>query len=239
MRRHLIALLIVAVVMATLIARPPVASCQATPPPFNAPGWSVKMACAYCHSMHGGTVVTRGAAAIEALCMSCHNGTYTDPGTGKSAVLVAPHENSRTAYGTWKVSCLGCHNPHRNAKADGSETDSARCNTSTGCGNWMLIGDWVREANSTDGLARIRRPVIVDTLGNNNSGGRNLFTDDVMDGYYCSNTVSIDTPTNSGTVRAGNVVTIKTTASHRFSVGQNVRIGGVTNTHSMAARSQL
>jgi len=93
----------------------------------------------------------------------------------------------------------------------------------------MLIGDLVPEANSSDGLARIRRPVIVDTLGNNNSGDRNPFTDDVMDGFYCSNTQDIETSANSGAVRSADVVTIKTTASHGFSAGQSVKIGGVTD----------
>ncbi|MBZ5701070.1 MAG: hypothetical protein LAN84_04420 [Acidobacteriia bacterium] len=146
------------------------------------------MPCAYCHNMHGGTVVTRGEAAIEALCLSCHNGTYTDPQTGKTAVKVATHFNSRTNYGTWKISCLGCHSPHRYAKAEGTET----LNPPNGYGNWMLVGDWVQEASSTDGLARIRRPVIVDTNGDNGGTGRTKFTDDVMTGYYCSSGIAND-----------------------------------------------
>ncbi len=198
---------------------------QASPPPFNAPERSTKMSCAYCHNTHSGTFVTVGTSAIEAMCMSCHNGTYTDPVTGATAIQVAAHDNSRTSYGTWKVSCLGCHSAHRDVKAKGSEV----ANPPNGYGNWMLVADWVREASSTDLLARVRRPVIVDTLNNNNSGGRNPFTDDVMDGFYCSNTADVETAANSGAVRSANVVTIKTITSHRFSVGNNVRIGGVTN----------
>ena len=229
MKRYSTILWILPLVMGILLARPQTTLCQATPPPYNTPGRSTKMACTYCHNMHGGDVVAEGDAVVEALCMSCHNGSYTDPVTGKTAAQVATHENSRTVYGTWRITCLGCHSPHYNAKADGSETDTTRCNTTTGCGNWMLIGDIVREANSTDGIARIRRPVIIDTLGNNNSGTRNPYTDDVMDGYYCSNTITIDTPTNSGAVRASNVVTITTIYSHHFSVGQSIRIGGIVD----------
>lgn len=160
-----------------------------TPPPFNAPARSLKMTCTYCHQLHGGTLKPTGTAAIEALCMSCHNGTFTDPQTGKTAVLVATHENSRTSYGNWRVSCLGCHSPHRYAKAEGTDA----LNPPTGYGNWLLVGDWVREAGSaTDGLARIRRPVIVDTNGDNGGTGKNRYTDDVMTGYYCASGIAND-----------------------------------------------
>ena len=226
MKRHLIKLSILHMAVGIIISWPPSALPQATPPPFNTPGRNLKMACTYCHSLHGGTVVTRGTAAIEALCMSCHNGTFTDPVTGKTAVLVATHENSRTSYGTWKVSCLSCHSPHRNAKADGSQTDSTRCNTTTGCGNWMLIGDWVPEADPTDGLARIRRPVINDPLGNNGTTNNRRYEDDVMDGYYCDSSADISA---NGAVRSGGVVTVTTITSHRFLQSQTVRIGGVTD----------
>lgn len=193
-------------------------SAQATPPPFNAVERSYKMPCAYCHSVHGGTTVTKGTAAIETLCMSCHNGTFTDPVTGRSAVAVVTHENSRSSYGTYRISCLGCHSPHRNAQAVGSTY-----------GNWMMLGDWVSEENSTDGLARIRRPFIVDVNGDNGGTGRTRYEDDVMDGYSCSNVADIDTAANSGAVRAGNVVTIRTQTSHRYSAGSSVWIGGVTD----------
>jgi len=225
MKQHSMTLSMMTFAAAILLAMPTPAPGQATPPPFNAPARSTKMACAYCHSLHGGTVVTRGTAAIEATCMSCHNGTYTDPVTGRTAVLVATHENSRTGYGAWRVSCLGCHSPHRNAKAEGSEA----VNPPSGYGEWMLIGDWVPEANSSDGIARVRRPVINDPLGNNGTTDNRRYEDDVMDGYYCSNTRDIDTPANSGAIRSANVVTVKTTASHGLSAGQSVRIGGVTN----------
>lgn len=225
MTRRLTTSVVAATAVAVALAVPMLLFGQATPPPFNPPERSTKMSCAYCHTSHGGTFVTSGTAQVEALCMSCHNGSYTDPVTGRTAIRVAAHVNSRTNYGTWKVSCLGCHSAHRNAKASGSET----ANPPNGYGNWMLVADWVREASSTDGLARIRRPFIVDTLGNNNGGGRNPFTDDVMEGYYCSNSADIDSIANSGAVRSANVVTIKTITSHRFSVGNSVRIGGVAN----------
>jgi len=184
------------------------------------------MPCAYCHSVHNGTVVTRGTAAVEALCLSCHNGSFTDPVTGRSAVLVQTHTTTRSDYGTYKVSCLGCHSPHRNAKAVGSET----VNPPSGYGNWMLAGDWVYESSTADGLARVRRPRITDVLGNNGGTGKTRFEDDVMDGYYCSSVADIDTAANSGAVRSGNVVTIRTTTTHGFSAGSTVRIGSVANT---------
>lgn len=215
----------VIVVTGVAVAAPVLLSGQATPPPFNAPERSYKMPCAYCHSVHGGITVTTGTAAIEALCMSCHNGTFTDPVTGRQALLVAAHTTSRSAYGTYYVSCLGCHSPHRNAKAVGSDA----VNPPVGYGNWMLLGDWVPEANSGDLLARGRRPVIIDVLGNNGTTNNRRYEDDVMDGYYCSNAADIDTAANSGAVRSNNVVTIKTTASHRYSVGNSVWVGGVAN----------
>ena len=208
-----------------VIALPMIVLGQASPPPFNSPGRSSKMPCAYCHNLHGGNVVTQGTAQVEALCMSCHNGTFTDPVTGRTAVLVATHDNSRTNRGAWKVSCLGCHSPHRNDKAAGSQV----VNPPNGYGNWMMIGHLVPEASSTDLLARIRRPVIIDVLGDNNGTRNSRFQDDVMDGYYCSNNAEINTAANSGAVRAGGVVTIKTLTSHRFSVGNSVRIGSVVN----------
>ncbi len=225
MTRSFMNFLAAALVAGLAVALPILVIGQASPPPFNAPERSTKMSCAYCHNTHSGTFVTVGTNAIEALCMSCHNGTFTDPVTGRTAVAVATHTDASSSYGTYKVSCLGCHSAHRNVKADGSDV----VNPPSGYGNWMLIGDLVSEASSADRLARIRRPVIVDTLGNNNSGNRNIFTDDVMDGFYCSNVADVETAANSGAVRSGNVVTIKTAASHRFPVGTSVRIGSVAN----------
>jgi len=214
-----------ALVAAIAIAVPVLLFGQATPPPFNAPGRSYKMPCAYCHSLHGGTVVTSGTAAVESMCMSCHNGTFTDPVTGRTAVEVAVHTDARSNYGTYRVSCLGCHSPHRNATAVGSDA----VNPPDGYGNWMMVGDWVPEASSTDGLARIRRPVIIDVNGDNGGTGNRRYQDDVMDGFYCSNVADIETAANSGAVRVANVVTITTTASHRYSAGDSVWTGGVAD----------
>jgi len=214
------------VVTGIALAMPVLLSGQASPPPFNPPARSYSMPCAYCHSVHNGTVVTRGTDAVEVLCMSCHNGTFTDPVTGRAAVQVEAHTTSRSDYGAYKISCLGCHSPHRNAKAVGSET----VNPPDGYGNWMLIGDWAYEASTTDGLARLRRPRIIDVNGDNGGTGRTRYTDDVMEGYYCSNVADVDTAANAGAVRSGNVVTIKTVTIHGFSAGSTVRIGGVTNT---------
>jgi predicted CXXCH cytochrome family protein len=225
MKRSLMMFVIAAMGLGMALALPMIVLGQASPPPFNNPSRSVKMPCAYCHDLHGGNVVTQGTAQVEALCMTCHNGTFTDPVTGATAVEVAPHDNSRSSYGDWKVSCLGCHSPHRNAKAAGSEVT----NPPNGYGNWMLIGSRVPEASSTDLLARIRRPVIIDVAGDNNGTGNRRYEDDIMDGYFCSNTAEVETAGNSGAVRAGGVVTITTVTSHRFSLGDSVWIGSVAD----------
>jgi len=224
-KKHLTICLGAFVGTVVVLAVPVLLSGQASPPPFNPPARSYKMPCAYCHSVHGGTVVTSGTAAIESLCMSCHNGTFTDPVTGRTAVEVAVHTDTRSNYGTYRVSCLACHSPHRNAEAVGSDA----VNPPDGHGNWMMIGDWVPEANSADGLARVRRPVIIDVNGDNGGTGNRRYQDDVMDGFYCSNVADIDTAANGGAVRAANVVTITTTASHRYSVGDSVWVGSVAD----------
>jgi len=220
----ILAIAMIAVGMALSI--PIMVAGQASPPPFNNPSRNLKMPCAYCHDLHGGgTIMTQGVAQVEALCMSCHNGTFTDPVSGATAVEVAPHDNSRSSYGAWKVSCLGCHSPHRNNKAAGSEA----ANPPNGYGNWMLIGSRVPEANSTDLLARIRRPVIIDVAGDNNGSGNKRYEDDLMDGYFCSNDAEIESAANSGAVRSGGVVTITTITSHRFLLGSSVRIGSIAD----------
>lgn len=225
MRRSVTTLAMALLVTGMAFVVPMIVWGQASPPPFNTPTRSGKMPCAYCHNLHGGAFVTKGAAPVEALCMSCHNGTFTDPVTGATAVQVAPHDNSRSSYGTWKVTCVDCHSPHRNAKAAGSDA----VNPPNGYGNWMMIGDWVREASSTDGLARIRRPAIIDVAGNNGGTGNRRYEDDVMDGFFCSNTAEVESVGNSGAVRASGVVTIKTITSHRFILGSTVRIGSVAD----------
>jgi hypothetical protein len=54
--------------------------------------------------------------------------------------------------------------------------------------NQQLLG--IR--NSTDGLARIRKPIIVDPNGDNNGGGNQRFEDDFQNGWECSSGVPDD-----------------------------------------------
>lgn len=58
--------------------------------------------------------------------------------------------------------------------------------------NQQLLGRLVKERNSTDGLARIRRPIIVDTNGDNNGTGQQRFKDDVHTGWACSSAIPDD-----------------------------------------------
>lgn len=156
------------------------------------PGWSDKMPCAYCHNVHGtGQLVTRGVANIEALCLTCHNTGWTDPNNpAKVAVPVKVHRllSGSAKYGTYKISCIGCHNPHKYL----ANNDPVSRNPS-GYGNIFLIGQVPSVSGPisktsgipADGIARLARPFI------NNNGTPTNFGDDTMEGYYCSvNTVS-------------------------------------------------
>lgn len=58
--------------------------------------------------------------------------------------------------------------------------------------NQQLLGTQVVERNSTDGLARIRRPIIVDPNGDDNGGGNSRFEDDYQDGWACSSGIPDD-----------------------------------------------
>ena len=156
------------------------------------PGWSVKMPCAYCHNVHGtGQLVTRGEANIEALCQSCHGTGWTDPNDAtKVAVPVKVHQllSGKATYGAYKISCIGCHNPHKYL----ANNDTAARNPN-GYGNIFLIGQEPSVSGPIsktsgipfDGIARLARPFI------NNNGTPTNFGDDTMQGYYCGvNTVS-------------------------------------------------
>ncbi len=58
--------------------------------------------------------------------------------------------------------------------------------------NQQLLGREVVERNSTDGLARIRRPIIVDPNGDDNGSGNQRFEDDFQSGWACSNGIPDD-----------------------------------------------
>lgn len=175
------------------------------------PGWSDKMPCAYCHNIHGtGALVVRTMANIEALCQTCHGNGWTDPNnSAKVAVPVKAHQllSGQASYGTYKISCIGCHNPHKSL----ANNDPSSRNPN-GYGNLFLVGQVPSVSGpisktsgiSTDGIARLARPFI------NTNGTPTNFGDDVMEGYYCStNTISglpnpcseTDPPSASDTVR--------------------------------------
>lgn len=66
---------------------------------------TVKVECALCHSAHGGFSFLINQADVEQLCQSCH-------GPGGIATQGTVHYNARTRYPAYRISCLGCHNPH-------------------------------------------------------------------------------------------------------------------------------
>lgn len=130
------------------------------------------MDCIECHAdvnggagFHGGfrslTALTR--AEVSLVCMTCHDGSYTNPGgipAPEAAVHEQPVGGRNLDYGSFTVECLDCHNTHGLLAGDGSLIE-----------NLQLIGPQVREASSTDGIGRIRKPIINPgpdaTLGTN------------------------------------------------------------------------
>lgn len=62
--------------------------------------------CTYCHNLHNGLVPA--AAVVETLCLTCHGAA------GLSVFKAAVHTNKvkNSAYPAFRISCMGCHNPH-------------------------------------------------------------------------------------------------------------------------------
>jgi hypothetical protein len=152
------------------------------------------MTCIECHvdptagGVHGGF---RGLTnltddQIDVVCISCHDGSYTNPG-GIDASEAEVHQNknpgeNRDEYGDFKASCLDCHTPHSGLLAgDGS-----------GNANLKQLGQEIDEASSSDGVARIRKPVILDVLGNNGGSSQQRYEDDVQTGWECDSGVDDD-----------------------------------------------
>jgi len=87
--------------------------------------------CSFCHNLHGAPGPTLlNDASVEVLCMSCH---ATDNGDA-AAVEVHTNDNN-SAYPAFRISCLGCHDPHdnqgnwlagTNIKTIGSKLDASR-----------------------------------------------------------------------------------------------------------------
>lgn len=144
------------------------------------------MDCIECHAdpngggFHGGfrvmSVLSR--VEIDAICMSCHDGSYTNA-SGVQAPEAAVHEQPvggrNLEYGSFRAGCMDCHNPHGLLAGDGAPTE-----------NLQLLGVEVLEASSTDGVARIRKPVIDD-------GGTPADTsDDTHIGWECDSGIKDD-----------------------------------------------
>ncbi|MDH5557819.1 MAG: NapC/NirT family cytochrome c [Alphaproteobacteria bacterium] len=154
-----------------------------------APQAQAFMDCIECHAdpngggFHGGfrslTDMTR--AEIDAVCLSCHDGSYTNP-AGITAPEAAVHEQvyggsgQRPEYGEFRAGCMDCHNPHGLLAGDGSLVE-----------NLQLLGAKVREASSTDGVGRIRKPIIGP--GADGTPGTN---DDVQTGWECDSGIPDD-----------------------------------------------
>jgi len=154
-----------------------------SPPPASA-----QMTCIECHAdpglggFHGGfrNLSDLTDDQIDVVCISCHDGSYTNP-AGDPAPEAAVHENTGE-YGTFKAGCRDCHTNHSPLLAG-----DASGNT-----NLKLLGPRIVEANSTDGIARIRKPIIDDVNGDNGSGNNNIHDDDLQIGWECDSGVEDD-----------------------------------------------
>jgi hypothetical protein len=152
------------------------------------PGAQAQMTCIECHAdpgaggFHGGFRVMTDLTTdqIDVVCLSCHDGSYTSPG-GALAVEAAVHENIGE-YGTFKAGCLDCHANHSALLAGDASSNT----------NLQLLGPKVVEANSTDGIARIRKPVIDDVNGDNGGTGNRRYEDDLQIGWECNSGVKDD-----------------------------------------------
>ncbi|MCK5275361.1 MAG: hypothetical protein KAR37_11975 [Alphaproteobacteria bacterium] len=147
------------------------------------------MECIECHAdpngggFHGGfrslTGLTRDE--VDVVCLSCHDGSYTNP-DGIQAPEAAVHEQTYSGsgkapeYGTFKAGCLDCHNTHGLLAGDGSLIE-----------NLQLLGAKVLEASSTDGVARIRKPII--DFGADGTAGTD---DDFHTGWECDSGIADD-----------------------------------------------
>ncbi len=152
------------------------------------------MSCIECHTDPAGGGVHRGFSGLtnltedqlDAMCITCHDGSYTNP-LGVDAPEAAVHQNKnpgqqRDEFGDFKASCRDCHTSHSHLLAgDGT------ANT-----NQNLLGREVEEASSSDGIGRIRKPVILDVNGDNGGSGNQRFEDDVQTGFECSSGIPDD-----------------------------------------------
>ena len=152
------------------------------------------MTCIECHAdpaaggFHGGfrALTDLTDDQIDVVCLSCHDGSYTNPG-GVDAPEAEVHQNKnpgegRDEYGDFKASCRDCHTTHSPLLAgDGTANDNLR-----------LLGPDIEEASSSDGIARIRKPIILDVLGNNGGSSNQRFEDDLHTGWECNSGIDDD-----------------------------------------------
>ncbi len=152
------------------------------------------MTCIECHvnptsgSVHGGFrgLTDLTDAQVDVVCITCHDGSYTNP-QGVDAPEAAVHQNKnpgegRDEYGDFKASCRDCHTSHSPLLA-GDGTANA---------NLKMLGPEVEEASSSDGIARLRKPIIDDVLGNNGGSANDRFEDDVHTGWECDSGLADD-----------------------------------------------
>jgi hypothetical protein len=156
-------------------------------PPPPAAAQSVGMACIDCHAdtqggggFHGSfrplTNFTKDQ--VEVICLSCHDGTL--PAAPEAAVHEQTFDGQGKApeYGTFKAGCLDCHRTH---PTEGGLAGDGSLNT-----NLQLYGREVVEASSTDGVARVRKPIIDD------SGTPADLDDDTHIGWECDSGIPDD-----------------------------------------------
>lgn len=148
------------------------------------------MLCVECHAdvqggggFHGSFRTLGGLTRdqLDVICLSCHDGSYTSA-LGVTAPEAMVHEQPvggrRLEYGSFKAGCLDCHRTH--PSAGGLAGDSS------GNFNLNLIGGPVVERNSTDGVARIRKPIIDDNGTPGDTG------DDIQAGVACDSSIPDD-----------------------------------------------
>ncbi len=148
------------------------------------------MTCMECHvdpvggGFHGGfrPLGNLTKDEIDVVCMSCHDGSYTNP-QSVTAPEAAVHQNKDypcaqlskcDEYGDFKANCLDCHYNHSPLLAGDGTSNT----------NLKLKGIKVIEANSTDGIARIRKPIIA---GPTTEGHM------YQDGWECNSGIPDDT----------------------------------------------
>lgn len=151
---------------------------------------NLTMTCIECHAdpaaggVHGGfrALTDQTNDQIDVICVSCHDGSYRNPqGVDAPEAIVHQGSDTRGEFGTWKAGCLDCHNNHYDLlSGDGVNR------------NLKMLGLLVKEASSTDGLARIRKPIINDVNGDNGGSGNKRFEDDVQAGWECHSGIPDD-----------------------------------------------